>query len=135
MSWQRFAVFILALSVCIGQGVAVSRGQVAGNDRNTGNSAAGDVLLDGTDWRMGAFDFGEGVAAGVAAVEFNDGGFRAVTVPGDNAIAGLAYWRCRVPQKRKALMEVNGKEWWYRKHFHASIASARNAQPDCLRWF
>lgn len=119
MSWQRFAVFILALSVCVGRGVAISRGQVAGSHRNTGNSAAADLLLDGTDWRMGSFDFGEGVKAGAPGVEFNDGAFRAVTVPGDTQLqagfTGVAGFR-----ESKGLMEINGREWWYRKHFHAS---------------
>lgn len=119
MNRQKFAVFICAILVCIGNGVAAARGQVALTDRNTGNSAAVDVLLDGPDWRMGSFDFGEGVAAGAAAVEFNDGAFHAVTVPGDTQLqagfTGVAGFR-----ESKGLMAVNGREWWYRKQFHAA---------------
>ena len=118
MQWQRCAVFIVGLSVCFGNGYAAPRGQAAATDRNTHKSAAGDVLLDGSDWRMGSFDFDAGVAAGADGVKFDDGAFQAVTVPGDTQLqagfTGVAGFR-----ESKGLMGVNGREWWYRKHFLA----------------
>src|ERR1035437_2992778 len=81
-------------------------------------AAAADVALDGSDWRMGSFDFDEGVKAGAATEAFDDGAFKAVTVPGDTQIqagfTGVERWF-----ETKELIAVNQREWWYRKHFHA----------------
>ncbi len=81
-------------------------------------TTAVDVPLDGSDWRMGWFDFDEGVKAGASAEGFNDGSFKTVTVPGDTQIqagfSGVDRWF-----DSKGLIAVNQKEWWYRKHFHA----------------
>ncbi len=81
-------------------------------------AAAVDVKLDGNDWRMGSFAFGEGEKAGAEGVQFNDSGFKAVTVPGDTQIqagfTGVDRWF-----DSKGLIAVNQKEWWYRKHFQA----------------
>jgi len=118
MQWQKCAIFIVGLSVCLGRGAAAQQGQATATDRNTHKSVAGDVLLDGSDWRMGSFDFGQGVTAGADGVKFNDGAFQAVTVPGDTQLqagfTGVAGFR-----ESKGLMAVNGREWWYRKHFNA----------------
>ena len=40
-------------------------------------ATAADGSLDGSDWRMGSFDFDEGVKAGAVTESFNDGSFRA----------------------------------------------------------
>ena len=85
--------------------------------------AAVDVSLDGSDWRVGSFDFDEGVKAGAPAESFNDSAFKAVTVPGDTQIqagfSGVERWF-----ESKELIAVNAHEWWYRKHFHAGAKAA-----------
>jgi beta-mannosidase len=86
-------------------------------------AAAADVPLDGGDWRMGSFDFDEGVKAGAPTESFNDSAFRTVTVPGDTQLqagfTGVERWF-----ETKDLIAVNGHEWWYRKHFHAGAKAA-----------
>lgn len=86
-------------------------------------AAATDVALDGSDWRMGSFDFDEGAKAGAATESFNDSAFKVVTVPGDTQIqagfSGVERWF-----ETKELIAVNQKEWWYRKHFHVGPRAA-----------
>jgi beta-mannosidase len=100
---------------------AVVQAQGAKPARGTGAkgaAAATDVLLDGNDWRMGSFDFDEGIKAGADKEIFDDSFFKAVTVPGDTQLqagfTGVDRWF-----ETKELIAINQKEWWYRKHFHA----------------
>ena len=78
---------------------------------------AADIPLDSSDWRMGSFEIGDGIAKGAALETFDDSSFRRVTVPGDTQIqagfTGIERFR-----ESKELLAVNQKEWWYRKHFH-----------------
>ncbi len=82
-----------------------------------------DMTLDGSDWRMGAFDFGAGVRAGAETKSFNESSFKTVTVPGDTQLQagfkGNDRWL-----DSKEMIAVNAHEWWYRKHFHAGAKVA-----------
>jgi beta-mannosidase len=88
--------------------------------RQTGSVNSTDILLDGSDWRMGSFAFDAGEAQGAAAQAFDDSAFRRVTVPGDTQMqagfTGVERFR-----ESKELLAVNRKEWWYRKQFHAGL--------------
>jgi len=81
------------------------------------------MTLDGGDWRMGSFDFGEGEKAGAEKESFDDSAFKTVTVPGDTQMqagfTGVKQWF-----ETKDLIAVNEKEWWYRKHFRAATKAA-----------
>lgn len=89
------------------------------------NSApsAHDIKLDGTDWRMGSFEMGAGERAGAANVDFNDAGFSSVTVPGNTQLQAGFTGAARFLES-KELIEVNKKEWWYRKSFRADSREA-----------
>jgi beta-mannosidase len=108
---------LLAAALWMGAGAA-AHGLEVGRDKNAAGApaAAVDVLLDGGDWRMGSFEFGEGVKAGAESEKFDDSGFRTVTVPGDTQLQ-LGYTGEEPFNESKELIEVNSREWWYRKHF------------------
>jgi beta-mannosidase len=79
-------------------------------------SHTSDLTLDGADWRMASFAFGEGVRAHAFAPAFVDSAFHSVVVPGDTQLqAGFA--GSERFEQTAALLAVNQKEWWYRKHF------------------
>lgn len=83
-------------------------------------SSARDVNLDGGDWRMGSFAMGAGEPEGVATANFDDSGFRLVTVPGNTQLqAGFTGVGSFV--ESKGLIAVNEKEWWYRKSFKTGL--------------
>ena len=109
------AVFGLGLSVAAtAYGARVGHAAAAKGMQ----TAAVDVKLDGSDWRMGSFDFDAGVKAGAETEKFDDSGFKTVAVPGDTQLQagfkGNDRWL-----DSKELIAVNAHEWWYRKHFHA----------------
>lgn len=113
------AILAIAIAACLCTRVAASQNQAAPAHHASGNSASMELLLDGSDWRMGSFEFGAGIAAGASSEKFDDDAFRTVTVPGDTQLqagfTGVAGFR-----ESKGLMAVNAREWWYRKHFHAA---------------
>jgi beta-mannosidase len=119
MRSRRFVVLIAVVTFWLSAAV---RGQGAkpahGPGARGAAAAATDVLLDGSDWRMGSFDFDAGIKAGADKETFDDSSFKAVTVPGDTQLqagfTGVERWF-----ETKDLIAVNQKEWWYRKHFHA----------------
>lgn len=78
-----------------------------------------DTVLDGADWRMGPFAFGEGVRARAFEAEFDDSPFRIVAVPGDTQLQVGLTGSKRFEQTTE-LLAVNQKEWWYRKHFRVA---------------
>ena len=116
---RRLQILSAVLAACFGMGLTAQQQKPARDVVGKGaHVAALDVLLDGGDWRMGSFDFDEGVKAGAEKESFNDSAFRTVTVPGDTQLqAGFTSndrWL-----DTKELISVNAHEWWYRKHFHA----------------
>ena len=117
---RHWGVGILVAAVLwIGAEVA-AKGLQGGHGKSAAGApgAAVDVVLNGDDWRMGSFVFGAGVKAGAASENFDDSGFRTVTVPGDTQLQ-LGYTGEERFNESKELVGVNGKEWWYRKHFKA----------------
>ncbi len=55
-----------------------------GSDSNPVPIARTDaIMLNGPDWKLGSFALGDGEHKGVFRSEFDDSGFRAVTVPGE----------------------------------------------------
>ena len=117
---RHWGVGILVAAVLwIGAEVA-AKGLQGGHGKSAAGApgAAVDVLLNGGDWRMGSFVFGAGVKAGAESVTFDDSGFRTVTVPGDTQLQ-LGYTGEERFNESKELVGVNGREWWYRKHFKA----------------
>jgi beta-mannosidase len=88
-------------------------------DRN----ARSEQVLDGAEWRMGSFAPGAGEAVNAYAENFAETDFRSVVVPGDTQLqagfTGVERFR-----DSKELIAVNQKEWWYRKHFEATPATA-----------
>ncbi len=116
---RRWGVGILAAAAVlwVGLGAAADGQQGArGKGEAVRPVAAVEVLLDGGDWRMGSFEFGAGVKAGAALERFDDSGFRTVTVPGDTQLQA-GYTGEERFNESKELIGVNGREWWYRKHF------------------
>ncbi len=118
MRSRNLSALLAVVALCFTSAFAAP----AGGQKQSGPKgvpvAAVDVPLDGSDWRMGSFDFDEGVKAGAPAESFNDSSFKAVTVPGDTQIqagfTGVERWF-----ESKELIAVNAHEWWYRKHFKA----------------
>jgi beta-mannosidase len=116
---RHWGVGILLTAVLwMGAGMAADGQGARGKGAANVPTAAVDVLLDGGDWRMGSFEFGAGVKAGAALENFDDSGFRSVTVPGDTQLQ-LGYTGVERFNESKELIAVNGREWWYRKHFKA----------------
>jgi beta-mannosidase len=80
-------------------------------------------MLNGNDWRMGSFDMDQGESNNAPSENFNDSAFRSVTVPGDTQVqagfTGVDGFR-----ESKGLLDVNRKEWWYRKQFIAPAKAA-----------
>jgi len=115
MRSRPFAILLAVLSFCL---IAVLTAHAGQAKAAKAAPTATDVLLDGSDWRMGSFDFDAGLKAGADREKFDDSGFKAVTVPGDTQLqagfTGVERWF-----ETKELIAVNQKEWWYRKHFHA----------------
>lgn len=114
MRSHRWSILLLVLSFCFS---AALRSQPAPGSKSA-PAAATDVLLDGSGWRMGSFEFDAGIKAGADKEAFDDSGFKSVTVPGDTQLqagfTGVERWF-----ETKDLIAINQKEWWYRKHFHA----------------
>jgi beta-mannosidase len=115
-------VVLLAL-VCFGTARFALSQKPASTAAGKALPTSADLLLDGNDWRMGSFEFDAGVKAGAAEESFDDSGFRTVTVPGDTQLqagfTGVSGFR-----ERAGLMEVNAREWWYRKHFRSPAAAS-----------
>lgn len=118
MRHWRVGILLAAAVLWMGAGTAAEGLGASGKGAAVAPAAAVDVLLDGGDWRMGAFEFGAGVKAGAESERFDDSGFRTVTVPGDTQLQ-LGYTGEERFNESKELIGVNGKEWWYRKHFKA----------------
>jgi len=122
---NRKVVFLVAfLAACLGTRLASAQpGASRPADARHVPSAAVDQLLDGSDWRMGSFDFDAGLKAGAQSEAFNESAFSTVTVPGDTQLqagfTGGKQWF-----QTKELMAVNQKEWWYRRHFRAAPKAA-----------
>jgi beta-mannosidase len=116
----RKGLLFAAAAVCLSVALAASVARAAGVKAKP--AGASNLTLDGNDWRMGWFEFGEGLKAGAAAESFNDSAFQPVTVPGDTQVqagfTGVAGF-----EESKGLMEVNAREWWYRKHFRPGAAA------------
>jgi beta-mannosidase len=112
-------VLIAVITFCLSTVIRVHGATPARGAGAKGAAAATDVLLDGSDWRMGSFDFDAGIKAGADKETFDDSSFKAVTVPGDTQLqagfTGVDRWF-----ETKDLIAINQKEWWYRKHFHAA---------------
>jgi beta-mannosidase len=120
----KLAMLLSALVICFGASLAAPQGQAKRVHEGRGASATSvDVPLDGNDWRMGSFDFEAGEKAGAATESFDESTFRTVIVPGDTQLqagfTGVSGFR-----ESKELMEVNAKEWWYRKHFRVGTRTA-----------
>ena len=122
---HRGVGILLAVAVFwFGAGAAAEGQQAArGKGATVTPAAAVDVPLDGNDWRMGPFEFEAGVKAGAASESFDDSGFRTVTVPGDTQLQAGFTGEERFNES-KELIGVNGREWWYRKHFNAGPKAA-----------
>ena len=122
MRTMRVGMVLVAGLVCLCGRVAAEQKPAHANAKGAVGEAV-DVALDGSDWRMGEFDFGAGVKAGAEKEGFDDGGFKPVTVPGDTQLqAGLT--GVERFGNSKELIAVNAHEWWYRKHFHAGVKVA-----------
>ncbi len=124
MRYRKLLVLLAVAAVCLGAGVAARAEKPAhGIAAKGAQTGAVDVTLDGRDWRMGSFEFGAGLKAGAEKENFDDSGFRTVTVPGDTQLqagfTGVNRWF-----ETDDLLAVNQKEWWYRKHFHAGPQAA-----------
>jgi len=125
MRTMRLGMLLVGGLVCLGLGTCVAAEQRPGHAAGAKGavSAAVDVALDGSDWRMGSFDFGAGIKAGADKEGFDDGGFKVVAVPGDTQLQAGFTGNERFLDS-KGLIAVNAHEWWYRKHFHAGAKVA-----------
>src|ERR1035438_4824575 len=123
MRRRALVVLFLVVSVCFNIGLTARASGSKGAAATTTDGA-----LDGSDWRMGSYEFDAGLKAGAESESFNDSGFHAVTVPGDTQMqagfTGVERWF-----ETKDLIAVNGKEWWYRKHFKAGPKVAGATSP------
>ena len=118
MRFCKLPILFAAVAFCVSVLCSVEAAAKHATGVKGARTEAVDVALDGSDWRMGSFAFGEGQKAAAEDVKFDDSAFKAVTVPGDTQIqagfTGVDRWF-----DSKGLIAVNQKEWWYRKHFHA----------------
>ncbi len=107
---------LLALTLCLS--FAAAAAQPSAKQPRASSAAVSDLSLAGTDWRMGSFEFEQGEPAGASLENFNDSTFRSVSVPGDTQVqAGLT--GVDGFRESKGLLDVNRREWWYRKQFIA----------------
>ena len=123
MRSRNLFVLLAVIALCFTSAFAAPAGQSKQSGPKGVPVTAVDVPLDGSDWRMGSFEFDQGIKAGAPTESFNDSAFKAVTVPGDTQIqagfTGVERWF-----ETKELIAVNAHEWWYRKHFHAGPKAA-----------
>jgi beta-mannosidase len=106
----------MVLTICLPAGSAFA--QSSAPRPQVAPAASVDLSLDGNDWRMSSFDLDQGEGKGASTENFDDRTFRSVTVPGDTQVqagfTGVDGFR-----ESKGLLDVNRKEWWYRKQFAA----------------
>ena len=92
--------------------------------RTSTSQPTSEIVLSGDDWKLGAFEMGDGEKQGVYLANFDDHAFRTVHVPGEVQLQvglggmGLYY-------QSKSLTLINQKEWWYRKQFLVNQNEAR----------
>jgi beta-mannosidase len=79
-------------------------------------SGSTEILLSGSDWKLGCFPMGEGELNGAYKPGFDDSSFRTVTVPGEVQLQTGLKGKDLFLQS-KALNLINNQEWWYRKNF------------------
>lgn len=113
-------ILMAVVGLSLGVAFADHRGEKTNNAMAKDSlPTATDMSLDGGDWHMGSFKFGEGVKAGAETENFDDKAFSQVSVPGDTQLqagfTGPASY-----EESNDLMRVNAREWWYRKHFRAT---------------
>ncbi len=77
-----------------------------------------DQSLDGSGWRLGSFNMGDGTAAHAYEEQFDDSKFRKVAVPGEVQLQMGLHGMDRF-YETKELIGVNLHEWWYRTRFRA----------------
>ena len=80
------------------------------------DSRSDTLILGATDWKLGAFSFGEGERQSVYSPQFDDSTFRKVTVPGEVQLQ-IGLQGMDLYYQSKQVTQVNEKEWWYRKQF------------------
>ena len=86
MHKARLVASLASIALCLATSVVAQHKHSHSAGASGSPGSAVDVLLDGNDWRMGSFDFDEGVKAGAEKESFNDSAFRMVTVPGDTQL-------------------------------------------------
>src|SRR5215469_2747982 len=77
------------------------------------------ILLTGDDWKLGAFEMGDGEKQDAYLANFDDHAFRAVHVPGEVQLQ-IGLRGMDLYYQSKSLTLINQKEWWYRKQFFVS---------------
>lgn len=75
-----------------------------------------EILLSGSDWKLGSFAFEAGEKQKAYAPDFAAEGFRPVPVPAEIQTT-LGLKGMELFSFNKELSLVNKKEWWYRKTF------------------
>ena len=111
---------ILALGLLLlASSYAVS--QTSSKPSSSGETA--QIVLSGSDWKLGSFEFDNGEKQGAFLPGFDDRAFRTVDVPGEVqrqiGLRGMDLY-----YQSKAVTLVNQKEWWYRKRFSVAPAEA-----------
>lgn len=79
-------------------------------------SPNGVMLLSGGDWKLGSFAPDEGERLGAFKADFDESGFRTVTVPGEVQLQ-IGLKGMDLYFQGRELTFANNHEWWYRKEF------------------
>ncbi|MCL5098013.1 MAG: glutamine amidotransferase [Candidatus Omnitrophica bacterium] len=85
-------------------------------DRKARIAPMTEILLSGTDWRLGSFPMGRGEAEAAYSPAYDDRQFLTVRVPGEVPLQ-IGLKGMDLYYQSKELSLINEKEWWYRKTF------------------
>jgi beta-mannosidase len=115
ISKQAFARLLLVLIV-LGQALPLGAKQAQPSVDTPGTM---EVILSGTDWKLGSFPMGAGEEQKAYNVDFDENAFKPVAVPAEIQLT-LGLEGMDLYRQSKELSLINKKEWWYRKHFTLS---------------
>ena len=80
---------------------------------------ATEIVLSGSDWKLGSFEMDEGEKQAAFLSGFDDHAFRTVEVPGE-VQRQIGLRDMDLYYQSKTLSLINKREWWYRKRFTVS---------------
>jgi beta-mannosidase len=95
----------------------------AHNSASPEPKAESEILLSGSDWKLGSFEMGQGEKDDAFQPGFDDRTFKTVRVPGEVQLQ-VGLQGMDLYYQSKSLSLINQKEWWYRKTFFVGKSAA-----------